>query len=192
MVRILIIAAVLALAGFLIWNCAAGNEPLALGFSADKPLGDAEKVEAHLVAKGLMKGDIDKEGVRLFFGDRYGDDVVATAYDDRVAGSRHFIIVVKSRDGKMLGLSSQFRSGAKDFSMVGTACERFAAQYWMHIAGKRPDYKKLMEGGADARDYWLATVSKGGATCTWRKDGAGGPGSPISQEVHDKVVFTAP
>jgi hypothetical protein len=47
-----------------------------------------------------------------------------------------------------------------------------------------------MEGGADAREYWCAKTDRGGATGSWRKDGAGGH-LTVSQEVQDIVAFTA-
>lgn len=193
MARILAILAFLAIGGSIVWYFASGEEVLRVGVTAATPLGDAAKLEQHLVERGLKRFDMNEAELRTLFGDRFADldAVTAAEYADSIAGMKHRVVLVRAADGRLVGVAARFRSGAKVFSLTGTRCEHFAAVYWMQLAGGKPDFKALMEGGADARDYWLATVTRNGATCTWRKEGAGGP-SVITQEIHDTVAFIVP
>lgn len=190
---ILAILAFLVVGGLIVWHFASGEEALRLGVAAATPLGDAARLEAHLAGKGLLKTDLNKAELRVLFGDRFPDvdAVTATEYADSVPGMKHRVVVVRALDGHLVGVAARFRSGSKAYSVTGTRCEHFAALYWVQVAGAKPVFEKRMEGGADARDYWLASVERNGATCTWRKEGAGGP-SVITQEIHDTVACTAP
>lgn len=188
--KALIALIVVALGGALVWYLASGKETLSIGISSSRPLGDAAKLEEHLRSKGLQRFDLNKDELRILFGERFPDvdAVSASEHVDSVPGMKHRVVLVRGADGRLLGVACRFRSGAKQFSLTGTRCDHFAAIYWLQLAGGPPAFEKLMEGGADARDYWLAKGDRGGMACTWRKEGAGGP-AVITQEIHDTVVF---
>src|SRR5262245_27603793 len=101
--RALIILVVLALAGAVVWHFATGDEKLRVGVSADKPLGDPDKIEAHLLGIGLKKGPIAWPEVRDFFPTRFPDQsaVDASEYYDSVANLKHRIVMVRGKDGRL-------------------------------------------------------------------------------------------
>lgn len=188
--RAFLIVAFLVVTGAVVWYFATGHEKLDLGVSGDRPLGDAALLEAHLAGKGLEKGGVHPDELRTLFGERFPDPAAlsSTEYADSVAGMKHRVVLVREASGRLVGVAARFRSGAKDFSLTGTKCEHFAGVYWLELAGGRPDWRKLDAGGADAAEYWLATTDRRGVTCTWKKEGSGGP-TLMTHEIHDTVAF---
>lgn len=165
---------------------------LDVGVSSSQPLGVYEKLEQHLVSKGLRKGDPQPGEVKSLLGDKLEitPDLQATAFVDLVPGLRHQVIVLRRADGKVAAVCAHFRSGSFEFSKTGTAAENFAALYWTTLAGAEPKFTKQMEGGADRREYLLATMKRGSVDASWRKEG-GGSAMLVPQEITDLATFVA-
>jgi hypothetical protein len=163
-----------------------------VGVSASAPLGDFAKITKELTGKGLRASTPSPDEVKSLFRGRFEvtDDLVASAYVDQVPGLKHQVIVLKRPDGKVAAVLSHFRSGSFSYSETGTAAENFAALYWKLLSGSTPRFEKKNEGGGDAREYTLATFTKGSVEGAWRKEG-GGATMNVPQEIADIASFVA-
>jgi hypothetical protein len=184
-----VLVLVVILVGF--WTCGMSYS-LNVGATAANPLGDFEKLDKALVAKGLAKSAGDRAEAQNLFNEKFAitDTMTTHAYLDHVPGMKAQVIVVRGADGKVAAVLSRFRSGALSFSKTGTAAENFTALYWIGLATAEPVLTKQDEGGSDRREYLYAQFAKGGATGSWKKEGASAT-LRLPQEIADTVTFVA-
>lgn len=148
-------------------GCGAGGG----GFGADarNPLGRQEQFDAYFKGRRLSQHPIEAESLGRLFGPKISEreGLDCQEFREQVAGSRHYATYVKDPAGKLIAVGAEFRSGAKQFSLVGSSCEVFAGRMWTSLAGAEPIFELRQEA---AGDHMIATFQKGGVKGSWRKE----------------------
>jgi len=161
------------------------------GVSSSSPIGSAPKLEAYLKGKGLSRHDVPMEEAKMLLGEwvRDRDDLKFVEYRDLVPGYKH-ATVLALKGTQLVGLASSFRSGALQFSTVGTKVESFTARLWQATAGKDAAFEKKLDRGLGMREYMIATFAKGKGKGSWRKDSQDAD-MKNPRGVIDRVIFRA-
>ena len=178
----------LAAGGWFLFGGAAGGSKY--GATPSAPLGKYGAIEARLVGAGLDKHPMEPTAVAHLFdqGLLTQADIKVTEFRDRVSGYRHYVAVVQDAGGKVVGVAGQVRSGAFEYSSVGSKCEVFLAKFWMSHCGEQPDFESKYDRSRGMVEYYQDDFKKSGVAGMWRKDSAGGD-MMVSTQVHDKISF---
>ena len=167
-----------------------GSKGQSFGATPSAPLGQIAKIEQYLVTAGLDKHDMEPVRTRHLLGPEIyeREGVTVTEYRDKVAGYKHYVVLVKDSGGKLIAVAGQIRSGAMGFSKIGTKCEVFLAKFWLATFPTEPTFESKYDPSLGMAEYFIATGERGGVRGVWRKDS---PGSNmnLSHQVHDKISF---
>jgi len=161
----------------------------AFGISPEHPLGRFESLDAWLLEQGFTKREREIDAVcRKTFGPELSGDVLLVYRPVRVgdadSGSSR-VAVALDASGRVVAISSRFRSGAEDLGPPGSLGESFIATLWVEISGRRPVFADDERGaGRFAERVRVGTFDGNGVTGQWLKS----YGSPAeAHTIRDRV-----
>jgi len=182
----LILLAVLAGGGWFAYRHFTGGADY--GRSTDAPLGTFEKIDRHLIDAKFVRSETSVEemdgnlvqripGAKVYLYQHVRKDLEWT---DSVA-------VCLDERGQVRGVGARFFTGRREFSPGGPPAESFASDFWMQVAGAKPDLKTRMRGqGRLAEEYLEARWAGQGLKGEWLKRGMSGR---LDGSVNDSVTF---
>jgi len=144
--------------------------------TADKPLGDKDEIDAHL----LGDRPFEKKKGKITWSNTFEieeaweklEDLETWEYEENSkstpAGDVH-VKVTTDAEGNVVAICGRFHSRSGKWSDAGGPAETFVSLLWKELADCEASFSKQDRGGPDINEYLLAEFDNGTVAGRWEK-----------------------